>query len=164
MVLAVFTRCVVPKIQICCHFWLKSPFLGPNSIRTNTFTAKPMAVGCVQHYSTHFVKQLGKSLESFYRKVQKTAKMAKIADFSKISNFWKKSVSVTFEPLLVPNFIQSFGKILRAVIEIICYARTDAWTDGQGWFYKSHRFSTGDQLHKFLGVILKITILLGSQI
>ena len=37
------------------------------------FTAKPMVVGCVQHYSTHFVNKLGKSLESFFRKVKKTA-------------------------------------------------------------------------------------------
>ena len=38
--------------------------------RTDKSTAKPMDVGCVQHYSTHFVKKLGKSLESFFRKVQ----------------------------------------------------------------------------------------------
>ena len=51
--------------------------MGPNSSRTEFFTAKPMVVGCVQHYSTHFVKKLGKSLESFFRKVQKTAKNGK---------------------------------------------------------------------------------------
>ena len=39
------------------------PFFGPNYSRTEIFTAKPMVVGCVQHYSTHFVKKLGKSLE-----------------------------------------------------------------------------------------------------
>ena len=33
-----------------------------------------MAVSCVQHYSTHFIKKLGKSLEQFFHKVQKTAK------------------------------------------------------------------------------------------
>ena len=50
-------------------------FFGPNSSRTELFTDKPMVVGCVQHYSTHFVKKLVKSLESFFRKVQKTAKI-----------------------------------------------------------------------------------------
>ena len=91
-----------------------------------------MVVGCVQHYSRHFVKELGKSLESFFRKVQKNAKMAKTDDFSKSSNFLEKTVSLTFEPLLVPNFMPSIGKILRAVIEIIRYAWTDGHTHGQG--------------------------------
>ena len=45
--------------------------------RTDKSTAKPMVVGCVQHYSTHFIKKLGKSLEPFFRKVQKTAKNGK---------------------------------------------------------------------------------------
>ena len=58
MLLAVFTRCLVPAIQIFGHFWLKSAFLGPNFSRTEIFTAKPMVVACVQHYSTHFIKKL----------------------------------------------------------------------------------------------------------
>ena len=33
-----------------------------------------MVVGCVQHYSTHFIKTLGKLLEPVFHKVQKTAK------------------------------------------------------------------------------------------
>ena len=80
ILLAIFTRCLVPEIQIFDHFWLKSAFLGTNSSRTEIFTAKPMVVSCVQHYSTHFVKKLGipywcltscqileKSLERFLR-------------------------------------------------------------------------------------------------
>ena len=59
-------------------FWLKSAFFGPNFSRTEILTAKPMVVGCVQHYSTHFIKQLGKSLEPFFHKVQKTGKNVKI--------------------------------------------------------------------------------------
>ena len=76
MLLSDFTR-LVPEIHIFDHFWLKSAFVGPNSSRTEIFTAKPMIVGCVQHYSTHFVKKLGKSLESFFRKVQTTVKNGK---------------------------------------------------------------------------------------
>ena len=79
MVRAIFTQCLVPEIQIIGHFWLKSAFFYPNFSRTEMLTAKPMDVGCVQHYSTHFVKKLGKSLESlesFFCNVQKTAKMA----------------------------------------------------------------------------------------
>ena len=50
--------------------------------RTDKCTANPMSVGCVQHYSTHFIQKLGKSLELFFHKVQKTAKNgAKNADF-----------------------------------------------------------------------------------
>ena len=74
MVLAVFTRCLVPEIQICYQFWLKSAFLGPNFSRTEICTFNPMVVGCVQHYSTHFLKKIGKSLEPFCHKGQKTAK------------------------------------------------------------------------------------------
>ena len=42
--------------------------------RTDKSTAKPMVV---QHYSTHFIKKIGKSLEPFFHKVQKTAKKGK---------------------------------------------------------------------------------------
>ena len=56
MVLAVFTQCLVPEINIFGHFWLKSAFLGPKYNQTEICTAKPMVVGCVQHYSTHFGK------------------------------------------------------------------------------------------------------------
>ena len=47
MILAVFTRCLVPEKHIFGHFLLKSAFLGPNLSRTELFTAKPMVVGCV---------------------------------------------------------------------------------------------------------------------
>ena len=49
--------------------------------RTDKSTAKPMVVGCVQHYSTHFIKIIGKSLEPFFYKVQKTAKKGKKGGF-----------------------------------------------------------------------------------
>ena len=45
--------------------------------QTDKSTAKPMVVGCVQHYSTHFIKKIGKLLEPFFHKVQKTAKKGK---------------------------------------------------------------------------------------
>ena len=45
--------------------------------RTDKSTAKPMVVGCVQHYSTHFIKKIGKSLVQFFHKVQKTVKKGK---------------------------------------------------------------------------------------
>ena len=44
---------------------------------TDKCTAKPMVVGCVQHYSTHFIKKLGKSLEPFFIKSKKLQKRAK---------------------------------------------------------------------------------------
>ena len=56
MLLAVFIRCLFPDIQIFDHFLLKSAFLGQNSSRIEIFTANPMVVGGVQHYSRHFVK------------------------------------------------------------------------------------------------------------
>ena len=74
MLLAIFTQILVPEIQISGHFWVKSSFLGPNSSCTEMFTAKPMVVGCVKHYSIHVSKILGRSFEPFFHKVQKTAK------------------------------------------------------------------------------------------
>ena len=40
MVLAVFTRCLIPEIRIFCHFGVKYAFLGLNSSRTKEITAK----------------------------------------------------------------------------------------------------------------------------
>ena len=74
MLLAVFTQCLVPEIQIFNNCWLKFAFLGPNFSQTEIYTANPMVVGCVQHYSTHFIKKIGKSLEPFFHKVQKNCK------------------------------------------------------------------------------------------
>ena len=78
--------------------------------RTDKSTAKPMVVGCVQHYSTYFIKKIGKSLEPLFHKVQKIAKKgnnggkrakkgAENADFRlflPFFNFW--SIFVNFEP------------------------------------------------------------------
>ena len=68
-----------------------------------------MVVGCVQHYSTHFIKKIGKSLGPFFHKVQKTAKKGKKGqqkgqqrdkkgDFSKISNMYKKTATLRPSP------------------------------------------------------------------
>ena len=64
-----------------------------------------MIVGCVQHYSTHVITKLGKSLEPFFHKIQKTAKKgkkgpkgAKKGDFSKISNMYKKRATLFSSP------------------------------------------------------------------
>ena len=72
-------------------------------------------------------------LEPFFRKVPKTAILAKnghfLARLAKIGqneNFSQKSGRAIFLPLLSPNFMPSFGKILGAVSEINCV------TDGQG--------------------------------
>ena len=77
-------------------------------------------------------------LEPFFRKVPKTAILAKNghffarqAKFGQNENFSKKSGRAIFLQLLTPNFMPSFGKILGAVSEINCVtdARTDARTD-----------------------------------
>ena len=74
--------------------------------RTDKCTAKPMVVGCVQHYSTHFIKKLGKWLEPFFHKIQKNAKKgnkgpkrAKKGDFSKISDIYKKRLQYVQAPM-----------------------------------------------------------------
>ena len=88
--IAVCTRCLVPEIQIFDHFWLQSAFLGPNSSRTEICTAKPNGCRLCTTLFYTFVKKLGKSLESFFRKVQKlqkNGKKAKNADFSNNQQF-----------------------------------------------------------------------------
>ena len=56
MVLAVFTRCLVPEIRIFGNCQLKSAFLGLNSSRTKEITAKPMVLSYVGHFSKHWDK------------------------------------------------------------------------------------------------------------
>ena len=57
-------------------------------------TAKSMVVGCVQHYSTHFIKKLGKSLEPFFHKVQQNKNKNKMPILEKcIQNIRKKCSS-----------------------------------------------------------------------
>ena len=70
--------------------------------RTDKSTAKPMVIGCVQNYSTHFIKKIGKSLEPFFHKVQKTAKKGKKGPkrsiLAKSAIFIKKTASVRSSP------------------------------------------------------------------
>ena len=62
-----------------------------------------MIVGCVQHYSTHFIKKLGKSLEPFFDKVQKTAKNGqewpRMAILAKSAIFTKKGPRYVRAPM-----------------------------------------------------------------
>ena len=66
-----------------------------NFSRTEIVIAKAMAVGCVQYYSTYSIKKLGKSLEPFFHKVQKTAnkckKWPKMPILAKSAMFRKKA-------------------------------------------------------------------------
>ena len=48
-----------------------------------------------------------------------------------------------FEPLLSPNFIPNFEKILGAVLDICRYARMDAWTDARRRYYRTCGFQPG---------------------
>ena len=60
-------RKCLPKIRRLAKC---GPIFGPcwlNFSKTDIFTAKPIVVGCVQHYSTHFRHKLTKSLETFFR-------------------------------------------------------------------------------------------------
>ena len=63
-----------------------------------------MAVGCVQHYSTHFIKKLGKSFEPFSHKVKncqkgptKAKNWAQNDDFSLFVTFHFWSIFIHFE-------------------------------------------------------------------
>ena len=102
--------------------------------RTDKSTAKPMFVGCVQHYSTHFIKKIGKSLEPFFHKVQKTAKKAKKGpkrgkkgDFS---YFTKKRATLRSSPYRCLTSCQVSEKSLeRFLRKAVTDARTHGRTD-----------------------------------
>ena len=77
-----------------------------NFSQTEISTAKPMVVGGVQHYSTHFINKLGKSVEPFSHKVNKNAnnghkrqqigpKMTILAFLLPFFHFW--SIFIHFE-------------------------------------------------------------------
>ena len=72
-------------------------------------------------------------LESFFRKVPKTvAILARLAKIGQNENFYKKSGRAIFLPLLSPNFMPSFRKIVGAVSEINSlrtHERTDERTN-----------------------------------
>ena len=115
-------------------FWL-------NFSRTDIFTAKPMLVGCVEHYSTHFINKLQHFIEPFFRNIEKSAFWVKNGDFDNFTNLLplfgqkrilsKKNGHVTFKPLWWPNFLRNFRNFYRAVFEKARSIRTDAWMDGR---------------------------------
>ena len=87
-----------------------------------------MAVGCVQHYSTHYIKKIGKSLEPFFHKVQKTEKKGQKGAKKGILAILGKEGCAMFEPVWMPNFMPNFRKILSAVSEKSRSRRTHAHT------------------------------------
>ena len=100
------------------------------------------------HNSTYFVKFLKKSLEPFLIKVPKTSFLGhfgpSLTVFRKMTENdgkYKKSAWYIFLALNVPYFMRNFRKIVGAVSEIIRNGRTD----GRRLFYRTLRFSTGDQ-------------------
>ena len=85
------------------------------------FTAKPMVVGCVQHYSTYCVKKIGKSLERFFLKGKKNYFFKYLIQLVHAKTFYQKSGSVTIEPLWIPNSIPNFRKIVQANLEKLIF-------------------------------------------
>ena len=119
----------MPKTLILSYFLQKMNFLG----HIDHAILKPLL--CLKFLPNFRTKYwtLGKSLEPFFCKVQKTAKRGKKGrkgptrvkkgDFSKISNFYERKGHATFEPLWMPNFMPCFRKIL--------FFRIAVWTNGQ---------------------------------
>ena len=94
-------------------------------------------LSCKTIFGLTFSAILENLLELFFRKVPKTVILAKngnflarLAKFGQNENFSKKKGSAISLPLLSPNFMPSFGKILGAVSEINCvtYGRTHGQT------------------------------------
>ena len=85
-------------------------------------------------------------MEQFFRKFQKHVILgqnghflARLAKIGQNENFYQKSGRAIFLPLLSPNFMPSFRKIVGAVSEINSL-RTDGRTDGQRWNHTTGRF------------------------
>ena len=108
-----------------------------NFSQTNIFTAKPMVVGCVQHYSTHFRNKFKISLEPFFIN-QKIMILAKSAIFT------NKMATLRSSPYGCLTSCQVREKSLeRFLRKAVAHARTH--TDGQEQFYRSCRFTAGAQ-------------------
>ena len=114
-------------------FWLKSIFSGKITILSYKTIFGP----------TYSVIS-GNLVEQFFRKFQKHVILgqnghflARLAKIGQNENFYKKSGRAIFLPLLSPNFMPSFRKIVRAVSEInsldIYYV--SYWTSESDWFY-----------------------------
>ena len=112
MVLAVFTRCLVPEIRIFCHFGVKSAFLGLNSSRTKEITAKPMVLSYVGHFSKHWTKQ--KVLGAVFSKSPKNLIFGPIlSKFSQPRPFLKKAALWRLSPYGYPTSKQKSEELLE---------------------------------------------------
>ena len=115
--------------------------IAPNQAQNRIFSGKMTIQSYQIIFGPTFSAILENLLELFFRNVPKTAILAKNghffarqAKFGQNENFSQKSGSAIFLPLLSPNFMPSFGKILGAVSEINCvtYKHTYIQTNGQG--------------------------------
>ena len=84
----------------------------------------------------------------FFCKIQKTLVLGCFWVLSLKRDFFQKSDSVTFLPLRHPNFMRSFRKILRAVMEKTCLT-TDILTYWPWWNHRTpfHLKSGVQKLH-----------------
>ena len=141
MVLAIFTRCLVPELCILCHFGVKSAFLGLNSSRTKEMRAKPMVLSYVGHFSKHWKKILG----AFFSKSPKKLIFKQIYPiFSQPRPFLKKTALWRLIPYGYLTSYQISEKLLERLWRYaVMNGRTDEWTDGQDWFYRSLGFQPG---------------------
>ena len=103
------------------------------------FSGKMSILSFITNFLLTFSGVLVNLLESFFRKVPRTAILGQnghfstfgLAQFGQNVIFFKKKGAAIFSPLLSPNFMPSFRKILGAVSEINCVtdARTHDRTD-----------------------------------
>ena len=105
-----------------------STHLRLNFSRTELFTAKAMAVGCVHHYSTHFRTQFKKSLEPKKISPKNCQKWAKKAILAKSAIFIKKTaMSFRYGALTSYQISEkSFERILR---KAATNEQTNGWTN-----------------------------------
>ena len=73
-----------------------------------------MAVGCVQHYSTHFIKKIGKLLEPLFKKTankgKKVLKMLILAYFFTKNELYGQNDNSIPKPLLCLKFLKNVRK------------------------------------------------------
>ena len=127
-------------------FWLKSIFSGKITILSYKTIFGP----------TYSVIS-GNLVEQFFRKFKKHVILgqnghflAHLAKIGQNEKFYQKSGRAIFLPLLSPNFMPSFRKIVGAVSEdqFVTHGNPEIRTDGQGWNHRTGRFRWFNKLFR----------------
>ena len=139
----------------CRFFQYYGPIFWPKSI----FSGKITILSYKTIFGPTYSVISGKLVEQFFRKFQKHVILgqnghflARLAKIGQNEKFYQKSGRAIFLPLLSPNFMPSFRKIVGAVSEINSLhtsEHTYIRKSRQGWYHRTCRFRWFNKSWKF---------------